>query len=582
MISRNRTKQLAAQVLLITAVLVAGAALVVAARVTLEVSTGADTASALHEVATVPSYASQLVTWSPDAWIRQRRLEPSTRTLMEAAYIRAWAALGHYESTGDGAALHDTFSGLARRAALATPLSGLGGTWDLGHQLTLEFYALDGATVAFHDSGASIVRTAQTSGGETVVLSQETYDVVMVLEDGYWRVRQLRRGPNPMEVTVRYDAPGHTSVFTYQALPVRTVPALRATEYRPMSWAGLSAATVTGDLTRARALGLTAVRVPLSYTELGGANPSAAAIQAIKTLLTAATAARMSVILVPLDGLTDLSPGNWFAANHHLATLVTALRGSPSLALWDLADEPDLRTASATPTEIRAFLVQEAALVRITDPATPITISFSDAADAADPAMVALTDVVSLHSAAAPADLAAALNTVRTAARPRPVFLTVSGPTTDGGWSPIPGTEDRQSAFVADALRAAQQAGIDRVSVAALIDSTVGGKRGLLRADHSATPAALLVSPGAALDSAARPGLADYLGAKFWRALAVALVLTGIIFWQGRRRRHGPSTDEPAGRHRGRGSFGRWRNRLRDVVGRRSSRSKSDARSGPG
>ena len=64
--------------------------------------------------------------------------------------------------------------------------------------------------------------------------------------------------------------------------------------------------------------------------------------------------------------------------------------------MWDLADQPDLRTAGATPTEIRAFLAHESRVLRALDPSTPMTVSWSDPAAAADPAMIDLVDVVSL------------------------------------------------------------------------------------------------------------------------------------------------------------------------------------------
>ena len=367
MISRVRAKQLAAQVLLIVGVLLAGSALVIAARVTLRTSTGAQTSSALHEVAAVPQYAGQLISWLPDHWVGGRQLEPDTRVMVEAAYIRAWGALGHFESTGDGAPLLDTFSGPAQLTALAMPRDAGGATWDIGHRVQLDFYALDGATVAFHDTDAAIVRTVDTAAGEAVLLSHETYDVVMVLEDGYWRIRQLRRGPDPVLVTVSGPAGGRTTVVAPAPHALVPVPALRATEYRPVSWAGLDLNALAADFARARALGITAVRVPLSFLQLGGADPSSAVLADVGALLSTARSTGLKVILVTLDGLDDLSPGNWFTADRQLQVLVSAFRTNPALAMWDVADRPDLRTAHATPTEIRAFLVQAVALTRSID-----------------------------------------------------------------------------------------------------------------------------------------------------------------------------------------------------------------------
>ncbi len=549
MISWLRAKFLGVQVLILVGIVIAFSGLLVAAKVVYDSSTGADSASAYHQVQAVPADADQLVAWTKDAWTRPRQLEPATRTALSAAYVRAWAALGRYESTGDSAALEDTFSGPARQLALQTPRSGQVATWDTSHRLQLTFYALDGATAAFTDTDAELVRTiAETGGQETVVLSQENYDVVMVLEDGYWRVRQLRRLAQPVVQTVSSAAGGSIFVTGITPATASPLPDIRATEYRLASWTTAGVAAAAPDLTRLKALGLTTVRIPLPFSVFGEGTGRAQALAALPALLSAARQRGLTVEPVLLDGITDLAPGGWSAADHEVTAIVAAVGSAPALLAWDLLDDPDSHAGAATTTEVRAFLVQEAQLLRqagaITRSTAPVTIGWPDVASATAPGVGSLVDIVTLAVPnGTPSE--ATLTAARGAAGAKSVMVVTPGPASDGGWSPFPRTEIRQAATLADELGALRGAGVRAFSVGALLDNGSDG-RGLLRSDGSSKPAAALVAPGADLTAVPRPGITDLLSGKFYRiaGLVAAVLLLLLVRWW--LTRHRPRR----GRHR--------------------------------
>lgn len=521
-------------------VVVSGVLVVVAANLVSPGSTGADTAAALHQVAIVPPNASELTGWLPDDWQRQRTIEPDTRTLVAAAYIRSWAAIGRYESDGDTNEIFDTFSGAARTSALGIARTGDSATWDLHHSLRLEFYALDGATVAFTDVGASVVRTVGSGDGETVLLSRDTYSVVMVLEDGYWRVRQLQRATVGDPLVVSTALTGLTAIdgSTGNHPSVNAPGTVLATDYRPLTWSTRASAQLKKDFARAKALGLTTLRVPLPFEVFGRSTPSSSAIRGLKTLLAIAAGDELTIDPVLMDGLTDLSPATWVGADAQAAAIVSATSGSSALGIWDLADRPDLRTSNASRTEVRAFLIQLASIVRQSGSPKPITISFSAASEATDPVMLGIVDVLSVDLSG-PDAVSGSIDTLQRNALRRPSLVTVTDLGTEGGWFPVPHTESRQQSAVAGILLAAQRAGLTRVGVASLRDSAASPYVGILRADGSAKPAAALFAHPASLGTVGQPGPLDYVGSKFWiTALAVvALVLVLGIFSRVRRRR---------------------------------------------
>ena len=537
MIERSSLKRAVAYVVLLVGVAIAIGSIVLATFVVSRSSTGANGSSALHEVAELPAEADRLVTWDKDDWKQDRVLEPDTRIAVEAAYIRAWAALGVYQSTGASAALVATFSGPARANALGMPRDDQTATWSVSHRLRLEFYALDGATIALTDMDARLVRTIGPAGAETVVDSDERYSVVMVLEDGYWRVRQLRREVPASVETVSRSGSGVTLLTGQHAIaPVAGPASLKATDYPVPGGAEPSARTFAIDLRRVRALGLDTVRVRWPYVPFTGSAADEARLASLASLLETARAARLRVVLVLFDGLSDLSPAIWASADQYVEQLTQAVGANPALEMWDIADRPDRRRARATATEIRAFVVHEAELLHRLTATVPVTVSWADPAAAADRALASMVDVVSLHPTDGLGDLGS-LNRVREAAG-RPVMLVVSTSGTDGGWSPVPRTEHLQSVQLARAFQVSGTLSIDKIAVDALQDH--GPQRdGLLRGDGSAKPGAAIVRTSGA-GTVASFEIGDYLGSKFWRAAALALVIV-VIGWLrlGRSRRSG-------------------------------------------
>ena len=549
MITSRRAKRLIAEICVVIGALAALGAILLATKVISLTSTTADPAGAFHRVAELPPEADALVQWDTDTWTQDRALEPATRVALEAAYVRAWAAIGVYQSSGATTALTALFTGAAKSDALAVPRDVAVATWSIGHRLRLEFYALDGATVALTDTAARLVRTVGAGQSEAVVDATESYSVVMVLQDGYWRISQLRRAPDATLAVVTGTGSTGTVVTGVPTEPPRPVPAFTGSDYTPVGWPDTAAATITTDLDRARNLGLSAVRVRIPFATL----TSEASLARLPELLSSAEAAGMRVVLVLFDGLADLSPASWGAADHDLAAVVAATAGGPALSLWDLADGPDRRTAAATPTEISAFVVHESRLLRDLSPTVPLTVSWSQPDAATDPALVGLVDAVSLSWTGSAADLPEAIGRVQSVAGGRPVMLAAQTTPTNGGWSPFPHSERRQAVEVAAVLTAAGQAGVTSTVVNQLQDTTTD-RTGLLRVDGTGKPAAALVHPGAPLSTVSGPGIGDYLAANFWRA-TIVVVLAGILF---------------AVRRPGRDALRRWRNRLRRSSGQSS------------
>ncbi len=157
-------------------------------------ASGADPTSAFNAIPPAPAELRGAIRWLPDAHDGGRAMEPLTRTGITDAYARALAALDRAGRGDATAPLDDYFSGpalaAARDAAAATDRAPTE-TIHLRHDLRLDFYSDDGSIVAAAVPRADIERTVGGELATTTFVSQEEWRLVMLLEDGNWRVLQL-------------------------------------------------------------------------------------------------------------------------------------------------------------------------------------------------------------------------------------------------------------------------------------------------------------------------------------------------------------------------------------------------------
>jgi hypothetical protein len=252
----------------------------------------------------------------------------------------------------------------------------------------------------------------------------------------------------------------------------------------------------------------------------------------------------MGVIPVLLADEKNLSTDSWQGISHHVASVVDAISASPAIIAWDLCDQPDNAVdGGQSLAETTALLVHLSTIVRSLDPDRPQTVSWATTLNAADPELASIVDAVGLHISdtggllggglvgRAPveaAELAVEIDTVRRASPTQPLILTISPASVGTATSLHVGSEKHQEHAVAQALLAGQRAGITRISVAELIDigptaTSDHSTDGLLRADRTERPAALLFASDSAWASTTKPGWWQSTTAMPWAIVAAIL-----------------------------------------------------------
>ncbi len=525
-----------------------------------------ETNAVFNAAATPPPELLDSVVWEPDPGDLKRQMEPLTRVDVTSSWIRAWEQLSVVAQTGDATGLEVYFSNSALEALLESVGDRQGlPIHQLGHRLRMTFYSQDGQVIGLTADEVRLVRATEIDGVVGWKATVESYEAVLLLEDGTWRIQHwVRRSQDEHWWTDPAEPPldpFQTSTDQQVGSPL----ALNGINYYPRDhpfdafWANYDPTVVDADLDRIADIGLDSIRIFLPFDELGGRWTSEEDLAPVLDFMDRADERGLGVMVTLFDGRTDHRTDKWSSDVAHLETVVPALAGHPALIMWDLKNEPDRDIGKNGVDEqlMYTWLGYVARAVRDLDLRTPMTVGWSTP-EAALAAPIH-TDVVSFHYYRSGDDLATYIEALHEHGDGRPVLLTEYGLTTWNSVFPGGNSEDQQAGYLADVLTTARTAGLDGTMVWTLwdlADSPVdagpmpwqaGPQRayGLLRADGTAKPALAAVTPTADLDTVPRPGLTGLLGVTMWRMLVMCVVVSaaglsakvaGGRWWRKRRK----------------------------------------------
>ncbi|KAB8143774.1 cellulase family glycosylhydrolase [Chloroflexia bacterium SDU3-3] len=525
---------------------------------------GADPASALHIVPNIAPDIYVDMRWLDDDANVGRTIDPVARADLQNAYLRGWLQWGFSYTKGEPFGLKSYFTGPALAAVggsvSAAAADGLRiDQVDTSHHMRLHFYSANGALASFTDHDVVVAQVIRDTSGR-VVYAGETradYDVVMVLEDGSWRVRHMVRrsaGKGWEAPTPAPACPGCASVAGARLLVGGQPYTSHGVNYYPQAtpwdlfWSTYSTGVIDRDLSRMKGMGLNTVRIFIPYEQFGGPQVDPQKLGLLSDFLGRAHAQGIMVVVTLFDFRADYGTLRWPDADAHMRTLLTSFAASPAILAWDLKNEPDLDYARSGRELVDAWLAHAADMAHHYDPNHPITIGWSS--PQAAQSLVEKVDLIQFHYYATAEAFPAAYVSLRAAAQGKPIVLGEFGLPTWNSVFPHGHTEAEQAAYYADMLAALRQTDSAGFMAWTLYDFTavpasvaggmpwqVGPQRqlGLLRADGGAKPAAALLAPGAALDVPRPPAWARF-AKPFWLAVVLGALLIGALSLWGLRR----------------------------------------------
>ena len=322
---------------------------------------GADPASALNIVPNVPVDFPVELVWLPDDADTGREMEPFTRLQIQSAYTRAWLQWNISYERQAPFGLKTYFVGPALDAVSDAVDHTADQDWrvrqvNTSHTLQLHMYSADGSIVSFTDRRALVTRVIETETGD-VIFDGETeavFDVVMLLEDGNWRVRHwLRVDDEPYEPQQTVETASsdlfptvQNEQILYGGEPFHIVGMNYYPQATPweLFWAEYDPLVIREDFAVMRNLGINTIRIFIPFEQFGEANIdlNGPFVNHLRNLLEQAENNDLKVIVTLFDFRVNYELLLWPSADQQMRLLLAEFQSEPAILAWDIKNEPDL------------------------------------------------------------------------------------------------------------------------------------------------------------------------------------------------------------------------------------------------
>lgn len=343
-------------------------------------NTGAVTSKMLHLDLARTDYYVPEVNWvaitNPG-----RPLEPANQQKIEQDYLDAWYVknLALENNNNDGVYDHYTESAREKVNALIeynTAQHIQIKSTTLNHNITLEFYSADGTVAVLTDRGVTgIEKIYQNEVFINERKFNEDYRIILLLEDGFWRLRHFEK--LAVNEVATYD----------QTIPLDVI-VIKGVNYYPQAhpWdtfnEKVDSTTLAQDFKIIKDLNLNTIRVFIGYEDFGKATVDLIKLKRLKTLLDQAHKADLKAMITLFDFYGDYDMKNWTLTNQHVRSIVSAVKDHPAILAWDIKNEPNLDFENRGKDKVLSWLAQTIKAVKKIDPIHPVTIGWSNTASA--------------------------------------------------------------------------------------------------------------------------------------------------------------------------------------------------------
>ncbi len=413
-------------------------------------NTGADRSSMLHtEIKKIEQYLPK-IEWAP--LINEgREMDLQTLKAIETDYLDAWYVKHIAYKTNSAKGIDDYYTENARKSIFSiisknkTDSIYFDGT-TLEHHLSLEFFSEDGQLAVLTDS--NVVEYKRVYQNDTLVLEtkeQSTYKVILLLEDGFWRIRHLIK---------QQSTP-------YENLDIKAsqqISNIKGINYYPqetpwdMYGASFDSAIIDKDFNIIRNAGLNTIRVFVPYDDFGKANIDQKKLVKLRAVLDLAQENELKVMVTLFDFYGDYSVINWSLNQHHAISIVSELKNHEALLAWDIKNEPNLDFESRGKTLVTAWLKEMIKAVKSIDTIHPITIGWSNATSAT--LLKDKLDFVSFHYYEDINDLDSTYKVLKTELPNSTIAITEFGMSSNRGlWHPLGNSEEDQAEYYQQAQK---------------------------------------------------------------------------------------------------------------------------------
>ncbi|NJB71038.1 hypothetical protein GGR42_001500 [Saonia flava] len=412
-------------------------------------NSGADRSSMLHLEANLDeSYLPKM------NWDRAKNLgRPiGDQTLMEIEkdYLSAWHVRNMAYKSNDPFGIHDYYTDSARvklfdiinlNKANDIELN----TTTLAHNPKIEFYSTDGTLVVISDNNVTSYEEIYKAD-KLLVKQRDTtnYQIMMLLEDGFWRIRHLEINSKELE-TVQLETQDSIN-------RVEDINSIKGVNYYPkdspwdMFGKKFNDSIIDADYKLIKSMGLNTIRIFIQYEDFGKANVLKEKLDKLKVALDLAQENNINVIVTLFDFYGNYDVSDWTITDRHAEQIVTIFKDHKAIIAWDIKNEPDLDFDSRGKEMILAWLENMILNIKNWDKNHPVTIGWSSPQAAIN--LSKEVDFVSFHYYQDLNAFEYAMDNLKLEIPNKPIVLQEYGISSYSGiWNLYKGSEKKQAAY---------------------------------------------------------------------------------------------------------------------------------------
>ncbi|QWX84748.1 glycosyl hydrolase family 5 [Cellulophaga sp. HaHaR_3_176] len=361
-------------------------------------NTGADRTSMLHLEVPMDEVYRPEIHWS-NLENPGRPIEEQTLGEITNDYLNAWHVRNIAFKKNDYYGIEDFYTDSARvRLYDNIDLNIKNNNWykrtTLKHNGDIDFYSTDGTMVVFKDHNVEEYQEIYT--GESLLHKEKdttSYHVMMLLEDGFWRIRHLNEIENYIDTVKIADRNIN--------LTLEKIKNLKGINYYPKDspWdtfgKKFNDSVIDKDFKIIKKMGLNSIRIFVQYEDFGKSLVKDEKVQLLKIVLDLAEKNELEVLITLFDFYGDYDVSNWTLTNRHAEVIVKTFRNHPALLGWDLKNEPDLDFESRGRERVLGWLKQMMENIKRWDRNHPVTIGWSSPETAVE--LANQVDFISYH-----------------------------------------------------------------------------------------------------------------------------------------------------------------------------------------
>ena len=271
----------------------------------------------------------------------------------------------------------------------------------ISHSPKLEFYSEDGKLAVLTDN--NVVEFQKVFQNNKLVLSTtdtSSYKVVLLLEDGLWRISHKVKIENELDLDTIVSKKSN-QIKDSEILVEGKPFTIKGINYYPketpwdMFGENYDLKIIEQDFKLIKDSGLNSIRIFIQYEDFGKEKVQFEKLEKLKEVLNTAENTGLKVVVTLFDFYGDYSVLNWTLTHRHAAQIVSTFKNHNAILAWDIKNEPDLDFESRNKETVLAWLSQMIKEVKKFDPNHLVTVGWSSPEAAIN--LVNEVDVVSYH-----------------------------------------------------------------------------------------------------------------------------------------------------------------------------------------